>query len=290
MLDKLIESKKDTKRTKRLGGFLLTTAAAAFFVLTTAFIYSLFAADVALASGDDLMLSALVAPVQIAEEKPREEIATAAPKQTQAVEKSIDKLPTRRENMMRVDEQPTKAPETISVNRNTTQARPNERFTLGKNDLDPAASGAFTSETGRGNGAGSGAGISNSSKPSNDDAQETVAVAPPPPPPVVKPVVKEPEQPKKVTVVSGGVVNGKASNLVTPVYSAAAKAVRAQGEVRVAVTIDEDGRVVVANALSGNPLLTAAAVSAARASKFTPTLLSNQRVKVTGVIVYNFKV
>ncbi len=103
-------------------------------------------------------------------------------------------------------------------------------------------------------------------------------------------VVKEVEHLKKQTIISGGVVNGKASNLVTPVYSAAARAVRAQGEVRVSVTIDEDGKVISANALGGHPLLTASAVNAARASKFTPTFLSKQRVKVTGIIVYNFKV
>lgn len=288
MLDRLIESKKNTKETRRLGGFLLTTATGAVFVLMIAFIYSLFAYDVVLAS-DNLMLSALVAPVQITEQKPQEERATAAPKQQTTITKTLDKLPTRRENIMRVDEQPTKVPDVVSVSQNQNQARPSGRFTLSDTDSNVPASGAYTNERGTGTGAGAGVGISNSSKPSGGDAQETAAVAPPPPL-VVKPVVKEVEQPKKVTVISGGVVNGKASNLVTPVYSSAAKAVRAQGEVRVAVTIDEDGRVTSANALSGNPLLTAAAVSAARASKFTPTLLSNQRVKVTGIIVYNFKV
>lgn len=288
MLDRLIESKKDTRETKRLGGFLLSTATGAFFVLTTAFIYSLFAADIALASSDGLMLSALVAPVQINEQKPREEVATAAPKQ-QIAAKTSNVVPTRRVDMMRVDEQPTKVPNTVSVNQNNAQARPEGHYKLSSADSDVPASGAYTSENGRGTGASPGEGISKSLKPSTDDAQETVHVAPPPPM-IVKPIEKVVEATKKVTVVSGGVVNGKASSLVTPVYSAAAKAVRAQGEVRVAVTIDEDGRVIAANALSGNSLLTASAVAAARASKFTPTLLSNQRVKVTGIIVYNFKV
>ncbi len=76
--------------------------------------------------------------------------------------------------------------------------------------------------------------------------------------------------------------------MVKPVYSAAARAVRAQGKVEVQVTIDEEGRVVSANAVSGNSLLIPAAISAARATKFTPTYLSKQKVKVTGIIVYNF--
>jgi outer membrane biosynthesis protein TonB len=46
--------------------------------------------------------------------------------------------------------------------------------------------------------------------------------------------------------------------------------------------------VISAHAVSGHPLLQAAAVGAARASKFTPTKLSGQPVKVSGVIIYNF--
>jgi TonB family protein len=88
--------------------------------------------------------------------------------------------------------------------------------------------------------------------------------------------------------VSGGVVNGKAANLVKPPYPAAARAVRASGAVNVLVTISESGDVISASAVSGHPLLRAAAVQAARASTFTPTLLEGQPVKVTGVIVYNF--
>ncbi|MBS1794792.1 MAG: TonB family protein [Acidobacteria bacterium] len=88
--------------------------------------------------------------------------------------------------------------------------------------------------------------------------------------------------------ISGGVLNGKATNLVKPPYPAAAKAVRAEGTVNVQVTIDEEGNVVSATAVSGHPLLRANAVQAARQSKFSPTTLEGKPVKVTGVIVYNF--
>ena len=56
----------------------------------------------------------------------------------------------------------------------------------------------------------------------------------------------------------------------------------------VQVLIDESGRVVSASAVSGHPLLRAAAVSAAQGARFSPTLLSGQAVKVSGVITYNF--
>lgn len=89
-------------------------------------------------------------------------------------------------------------------------------------------------------------------------------------------------------MIMGGVVNGKATKLVKPPYPAAARAVRAGGAVQVQVTIGEDGNVLSAIAISGHPLLRQAAVDAAKASTFSPTLLSGQPVKVTGVIVYNF--
>ncbi|MEP6901603.1 MAG: TonB family protein [Actinomycetota bacterium] len=88
--------------------------------------------------------------------------------------------------------------------------------------------------------------------------------------------------------ISGGVLNGKATNLVQPLYPAAARAVRASGAVNVQVTLDENGNVISASAVSGHPLLRASAVTAARESKFSPTLLGGKPVKVTGVVVYNF--
>ncbi len=88
--------------------------------------------------------------------------------------------------------------------------------------------------------------------------------------------------------ISGGVLNSKAVDLPKPVYPAAARAVRASGSVNVQVTVDENGNVVSANAVTGHPLLRVSAVEAARKAKFSPTLLSGKAVKVTGVIVYNF--
>ena len=88
--------------------------------------------------------------------------------------------------------------------------------------------------------------------------------------------------------ISAGVVNGKAISLPKPEYPAAAKAMRASGNVNVEVTIDENGDVISARAVSGHPLLQAAAAAAARLAKFKPTLLAGKPVKVSGVIVYNF--
>jgi TonB family protein len=88
--------------------------------------------------------------------------------------------------------------------------------------------------------------------------------------------------------ITGGVLNGKALALPRPEYPAIARAAHASGTVAVQVLIDEKGNVVSAHAVSGHPLLQAASVAAARAAKFSPTLLEGHPVKVTGVIQYNF--
>ena len=88
--------------------------------------------------------------------------------------------------------------------------------------------------------------------------------------------------------INGGILNNKAVALPVPEYPAAAKAVRAQGAVNVQVTVDEEGNVISVAAVSGHPLLRAAAVNAAREAKFAPTQLSGQPIKITGVLVYNF--
>ena len=88
--------------------------------------------------------------------------------------------------------------------------------------------------------------------------------------------------------ISGGIINGKAISLPKPEYPAAASAVKAVGEVRVQVLIDETGNVISASSISGHPLLRQSAESAAQQAKFSPTKLSGSPVKVSGIIIYNF--
>lgn len=89
--------------------------------------------------------------------------------------------------------------------------------------------------------------------------------------------------------ISGGVLNGKAITLPQPVYPAIAKSARASGTVIVQITIDETGKVISARAVSGHPLLQAAAVEAAYKATFSPTKLSGVPIKVTGTISYKFE-
>jgi TonB family protein len=89
-------------------------------------------------------------------------------------------------------------------------------------------------------------------------------------------------------MISGGVLNGKAISKPSPAYPPIARAAHSSGSVVVQVKVDECGNVVSAKAISGPPLLQRAAVEAAYAWRFTPTLLAGEPVKVTGTITFNF--
>jgi TonB family protein len=99
---------------------------------------------------------------------------------------------------------------------------------------------------------------------------------------------KNPPAEKKRGPISGGVLNGKALYLPKPEYPPDAHNARASGTVVVQVTIDEQGAVISAKAVSGHPALQQASVNAALQARFSPTTLMGEPVKVTGVITYNF--
>jgi len=94
--------------------------------------------------------------------------------------------------------------------------------------------------------------------------------------------------PGKRAPISAGVLNGKAISLPKPDYPPDARAAGTEGVVVIQVTVDEQGNVAEARAISGPKQLQEVSVNAALQAKFSPTLLSGEPVRVTGVIVYNF--
>jgi TonB family protein len=108
------------------------------------------------------------------------------------------------------------------------------------------------------------------------------------PPAVRVPLEGAGTQGAKRAPITGGILNGKAVSKPLPAYPPDAKAARAQGTVAVKILVDEEGRVVEAVAVSGHPLLRPAAEAAALQSRYSPTRLSGQPVKVSGVVTYNF--
>jgi len=113
----------------------------------------------------------------------------------------------------------------------------------------------------------------------NPDAPVVSLDSEPPPGPGPKPILKP---------VSGGVLNGTALSLPAPFYPETAKRMRSSGVVTVDVVLDETGKVISATASSGPVMLREAATQAALKARFSPTKLSGQPVKVSGVINYKF--
>lgn len=89
--------------------------------------------------------------------------------------------------------------------------------------------------------------------------------------------------------VEGGVLNGHAMSKTAPSYPAEARSAGIQGTVAIQVVVDELGRVTKADAISGPRELRLAAVRAVRQWRFSPTLLSNVPISVTGVVTVNFR-
>ena len=262
MLDQLVESKSHSIENTRRNELLLGVMVLSIVALLTAWTTSLFGKDYGMGSGD-LELSTLVAPVPVPEEEP-------PPKEEPKPQKDPN-VDVRKELIQNIMQSPVKPPDTTSVERNRVkEMRLNTLTVLGEGDSN-AKNALPDSYKGPVNATGTGSDATPTAGDTKDDE---------PPPPTVK------KAPPKT--ISGGVLNGKAVSLPKPAYPAAARAVRASGAVQVQVLIDETGKVVSASAAGGHPLLQAAAVSAARGARFSPTLLSGQPVKVSGIITYNF--
>jgi len=266
MLDQLVESKSHASEDTKRSGFLVTTFVVIAAIMVGGYLYSLFAKDYGM-GGADLSLETLVAPPVI-EEAPE-------PKPEKQPEKQKDpNVDVRKEIIASMNETPPKIPDKISAVKNTIPPRDPNKFTVKGDTNFSAENNPGADYKGPVNTSGTGSDSGNKGGGGDDDS----GGAEPPPPP-------KKEVPKQI---SGGVLNGKAISLPKPPYPPAAKAVRAGGSVSVQVLIDENGNVVSASAVSGHPLLRAAAAAAARGAKFSPTKLSGQPVKVSGVITYNF--
>lgn len=288
MLDKLIESKNNKQESKILKGLLFGTSSIAVCGVITALIFSLFSQNLAMGS-NAIELSSLVAPTIIPENKPEPPEPPAKSKKITKQNVKTD-IPTRKHNILRLDESPAKVPQNISTSPSNAKARPTTNFRVGSEDLDPPQVESYNVKASSdSNSKGVGDGFDVGVKPENvktekPEIKKTIPKPPPLPPKPPKPETKKPNK----TVVSKGIINGTAKRLVKPGYSAAAKAANIRGQVTVKVLIDENGNVMSAKVVKGHPLLRQGVANAARKSTFSPTFLSDQRVKVSGLIIYNF--
>jgi periplasmic protein TonB len=275
MLNQLIESKNHNAENARKNGFLLTTLGVLVAVLLSGWTYSLFAKNFGMGTGD-FELSSIVAPVIANEEPLPPEPEQKQPERQQTA--SSNEKPTVIEKVPRIEDSLSKEPPKLDESRKLNSSpltldemRDYSEGPENKYRATPDQSGPGT------------VGIKQPATAKTDDEEDDktpVVVVKPTPAPTVK---------NASVTKTGGVLNGKASFLAKPPYPAAAKAMGVTGAVNVQVLIDEKGNVVSAAAASGHPLLRSVSEIAARQSKFTPTFLSNQPVRVTGVIVYQFK-
>lgn len=258
MFDNLVESSSHKDDLSRKGSFIIATAAVYAVLMVAFFVAGIYWYDNHLGQME-LELTTLVAPVPVPQQQKepeqKQEVKPTKVEQNVDVRKELIADVTRTELVPK--EVSAKASDIPPVRRGVTTVIGNESSNAAA--PMPAGPGAGTVVT----------------------APTKVAIADEPPPPEAKPT--PPRAP-----ISGGVLNGKAISLPKPPYPPIARAAHAAGTVVVQVLIDENGSVVSARAVSGHPLLQAVAVAAARQARFSPTKLSGQPVKVTGVIQYNF--
>jgi len=256
MFDNLVESSSHKEDLSRKGSFIAATLAIYAVLLVAFFVAGIYWYDNHLGEME-LELTTLVAPVPVPQQQKQPEQKQEA--KPQKVDQNVDVRKELIADVTRTELVPkevsAKASDVPPVRRGVTTV-------VGTSDSNAAAPMP----------AGPGVGTVVA-------APTKVNIADEPPPPEVK----APRAP-----ISGGVLNGKAISLPKPPYPQIARAAHAAGTVVVQVLIDENGSVVSAKAVSGHPLLQAVAVQAARQARFSPTKLSGQPVKVTGVIQYNF--
>ena len=256
MFDQLVESGSHSADLKRKGGFLLGFTIAYLVLIVVGAVAGIMLATANI-DQQTLELTALIAPVPVPANQPKQE---AKPEKVE-ITKNVDVRKELIADVSRAD----LVPKEVSAK---------------ASDIPPVRKGVVTMVGGSNSNAiapvapGNGTGQIISA-PTRVEIKDEPPPAPPP-----KPTPHAP--------ISGGVLNGKAVHLVQPPYPPIARSAHACGAVNVQITIDENGNVLSARPVSGHPLLQAAAGAAARGSKFTPTKLSGQPVKVSGIIVYNF--
>lgn len=76
---------------------------------------------------------------------------------------------------------------------------------------------------------------------------------------------------------------------VMPEYPTMAKQMRLSGRVEVEATIDTEGNVEKVQVVSGNPLLSSAAVAAVKKWKFNPFLEEGKPIRAVASISFDFK-
>ena len=263
MFNNLIESRSHTGELKRRGSFFLYTIAAYTLLFVVAGVASIYAYDAHLDEQEGevvIMLSPIDLP---GPPKPPDNHPANTPRQTSR-EQTVDVRPV----LVASINHPELTPPPISAH---------------PNPVLPVRDGVITrigdkQSNGPGPGGPPGPG---GDGPGHVVAPTVVVDTIPPPPPTPTPA------PVKIFRTTR-VLNSEALSLPKPMYPPLAKRAGVSGVVNVQILIDEKGKVMSAHAVSGSPLLSAEAVRAAYQARFSPTIVGDTPVKVSGMINYNF--
>lgn len=275
MFNNLIESDAHTAEIKRRGSFLFATMAAYALLLLLAGVGSIYAYE-AHVDNQSLELTALVTMIPTTSAPAKSSPPRAANHQTRAAASTDNtaQVSTRTVRQSSVSDM-TKIPVGVAVTgNNAPPALPDS--VIGTRNIDVGGGGNNSIGSPFGNNGGTG-GTPSATSGGNELTRDV--------PPELPRKEMKPPQPK---LVSLGVIESKVIRKAVPPYPELAKRARASGPVPVQILLDEQGRVVSARATSGHPLLRQAAEQAAFQTRFSPTLLSKQPVKVSGIITFNF--
>ncbi len=262
MFTNLIESESHRKEFKRRSSFFLATVAAYTLILFAAGVASIYAYDARLeAQNNGLDIVNWVPPMTPPDRNRPEPRRTPASNNTGRVApQSVRPI------LYESASNPIKPPDTINAAPNTIPPAPPNAVIgnyVGDPVLPPSSGSGCVTCTGNSDG-------------------PLVRVPETTPPPIPMPVKPQTQRLSSVVLVS------KAISLPKPAYPPMAKQINVEGPVAVQILVDEQGKVISAQAVSGHPILLHAARDAALQARFTPTVLNGQPVKIQGVITYNF--
>jgi len=265
MFTNLIESRADKSAFKRRTSFFLATVASYSLILFTAAIVGVITYDAQVeAQTTEMQIDYFIPPVDrnVTPERPREPSAVRPPRPANApVNRNLTES-VRTAEATTTTNDPSRVPDNVGAK--AANVPPvTGKYRIGNQNADPPSVTPDTSSC-----------VTCSGTAANVVPTEAAPIPPKPKPSVVR--------------APSSIILSKVIDMPKPSYPVLAKQARIQGPVNVQILIDETGRVVSAQAVKGSPMLTQAAVDAARRARFTPTKLGNDPVKVQGVITYNF--
>ncbi|MDQ1558527.1 MAG: periplasmic protein TonB [Pyrinomonadaceae bacterium] len=272
MFTHLIESGSHKKDMARRGRFFLGTLGLYGLLLACVGVASVYAYDSHLGK-QNLELYAVLLPLPPAEARApeRPQPAGGARRANEMIQRAAAIAPL-------LDN--TRPPDTISTERNRVAEIPrNAPYVVTGRDVTPLSGGG---------GLNAPTGVPYGNNTNRNAVVVPVSPADDPLPPAAPTPTPAPLKPREQIRVSSSVISSKIITKPAPPYPMIAKQARVQGPVTVEILVDEQGRVVSAQATSGHALLRMAAQQAAYQARFTPTSISGQPVKVSGVITYNF--